>query len=718
MLDAVAEARDQPDMEPVQPTTANRVPRNGARNAKVLERARKRFDRCVQAEAKNRAKALEDLKFYAGEQWPAEIQATRNTEKRPCLTINKIPTFVNQVTNDIRQNRPAIHVSPVGEGSDKQAAKIFYGLIRSIERNSRADIAYDRGAECAARAGFGYWRILTEFESDTDFNQRILIRSVRNPMTVYLDPDHQEPDGSDTKFGFVTEMVDRDEFKDEWPDKNPCDWSASQGENFKNWITDKQVRIAEYYEIEKTPRRLVLLETGFRGWKDELHADMLAQIKDGTVKVMRERDVDCAQIKWYKLTAHDVLDETDVAGRWIPIVKVIGDEIDIQGEVIYAGVVRHSKDSQRMYNYWKTAETEQVALMPKAPFIMEEGQVEGHEAQWKNANRKSYPYLLYKGTNVAGRPAPPPQRQPFSGPPAALIQAAAGAAEDMKATTGIRFDATLAERMHDESGRALRELKSAGDNGSFHYIDNLGRSLRHTGRILVDIIPKYLDTKRIITILREDDVEEQVQIDPSQPQAYQELKQASANGISKIFNPKVGEYGVTCTIGPSFATKRIEAAESMMDFAKALPNTAAIIADLIAKNQDWPGADEMAARIAKSLPANLITVSPSDLSPQAQALLASKDQQLAQLAQQLQQQQQALGDLDKDRAVLYDKAQKDFEAKVLKVFADLQQHMVTERNSLVSEVMSAVSALNQPTPTVPGALTGGSSTGQPPAMPG
>lgn len=717
MLDTVAEARDQPGNLPEQPASANKVEKTNGGHEAVIARARKRFDRCVQAEAKNRAKALDDLKFYAGEQWPPDIQAQRTVEKRPCLTINKIPTFVNQVTNDIRQNRPAIHVSPVGEGSDKQAAKIFYGLIRAIERNSRADIAYDRGATSAARAGFGYWRILTEYESDTDFNQRIVIRSVRNPMTVYLDPDHQEPDGSDTQFGFVTEMIDRDEFVHEHPGVNPCDWSASQGETFKNWITDAQVRVAEYYEYEKKPRKLVLLENGFKGWEDELHERMQQDIEDKKVKVLKRRDVDCACIKWYKLTAHDVLQETDVLGRWIPIVKCIGDEVDIEGEVIYSGVVRHSKDSQRMYNYWKTAETEQVALMPKAPYIMEEGQVEGHETQWKNANRKSYPYLLYKGTNVAGRPAPPPQRQPFSGPPAALIQAAQGAAEDMKATTGIRFDATLAERMHDESGKALRELKSAGDNGSFHYMDNLGRSLRHTGRILVDIIPLYIDTKRIVTMLREDDTEEQVQIDPSAAKAFQETPQA-ANGISKIFNPKVGEYGVTCTIGPSFATKRIEAAESMMDFAKALPQTAAIIADLIAKNQDWPGADEMAARIAKSLPPNLISVSPSDLSPQAQALLASKDQQLAQQAKQLQQQQAALGDLDKDRAVLYDKAQKEFEAKVLKVFADLQQHMVTERNSLVSEVMGAISALNQPTPAVPGALTGGSSTGQPPAMPG
>jgi len=242
------------------------------------------------------------------------------------------------------------------------------------------------------------------------------------------------------------------------------------------------------------------------------------------------------------------------------------------------GVTRHAKDPQRMYNYWSTAETELIALAPKAPFIMEEGQVEGHERQWKNAHTKPYPYMLYKGVALGGKPAPPPSRQPFAGSPSGVVQAKAGATDDMKATTGIRFDATMSERVSDESGKALRELKRTSDIGSFHYIDNLARSLHYTGIILIDLIPKIYDRRRVVTILREDGTEEQVKIDPSMQQAMKDVPKGDpqqqggmSSGISKIFNPKVGDYSIPVTIGPSYATKRIESADSMMAFARSMP---------------------------------------------------------------------------------------------------------------------------------------------------
>lgn len=664
--------------------------RDAEKDAKLLAKARKRFDRAIQAEADNRKAALEDRNFLAGDQWPADVAAQRNFDKRPCLTINKLPTFVHQVTNDQRMNRPGINISPVGDKGDPEVAKMFAGLVRHIERESNADIAYDTGFADSVGSGFGYWRVGTEFESPNTFNQTIVIKRIRNPFTVYLDPDHQEPDGSDSRYGFVTEELPRSEFEELYPDADPMPWTAAGvGESMKSWISQDKVRIAEYYTIETKRRTLVALSNGHVGWKDELSEE--AQ----QFEVMREREADCPAVKCYKITAKDVLEETDWPGKWVPIVKCIGDEIDIQGKVKLSGLVRNAKDAQRMYNYWKTSETELIALAPKAPWIVEEGQIEGHETEWNQANVKSYPFLQYKGVSIGSTPAPPPQRQQFAQIPVGVVNAAQGAAQDMMATTGIRFDATLGERTYDESGRALRELRRSGDIGSFHYVDNLARSLRHTGEIIVDLIPKVYDTRRVLTILREDGSEERVTIDPNAPKPTQELQDVNdpAGKVRKIFNPTIGRYGVTVTIGPSYATKRVEAAESMMDFARALPNTAMLIADLIAKNQDWPGAEQMAARLAKAVPPNLLTPEQKDMSPQVQAMLSALDQQVKQLSQERQELIKALTDQQADRAQKQDKIDKDFEAKLLGIVQRMEAAYNTHVGSQLKDLAEGVRLL-------------------------
>lgn len=664
-----------------------------AKKQELLARMRKRFDRCISAEKDNRTDALDDIKFKAGDQWPAGTRAEREAERRPILTINKMKTFVHQVTNDQRQNRPAINISPVGERGDKEAAKIYRGWIRAVERDSVADIAYDTAFDGAATSGWGYWRIVSQYESPDSFDKVLRIKRVRNKFTVYLDPDRQEPDGSDSKYGFVTEMVPRHEFEEMYPDADPMPWTQNGvGEDAKNWADKDNIRVVEYYEIHIEHRDLVALDNGHVGWRDELDAQVVADIESGRVKVIKERRAECPKQTWYSATAVDILDEQPWPGRYVPIVECVGDEIDIQGKVKKSGIVRDAKDPQRMYNYWCTAETELIALAPKAPYIMEEGQVEGHEDRWKQANRKSYPYLLYKGVNLAGKPAPPPQRTAFAGVPAGVVQAKQGAAQDMMATTGIRFDATNQERMQDESGRAIRELRRSGDLGSFHYVDNLGFALRHSAQILIDLAPTYLDTKRYATILAEDDSEELILIDPHAEKAYEERKNPTTGKTLKVFNPKIGKFSVTTTIGPSYATKRIEAAESMMAFAKALPNVASLIADLIAKNQDWPGADEMARRLAKAVPAQLLTPDQKDVPPQMQALLQALDQQVKQLSQEREQLMAQLNDRTADRAVAQDKVNKDFEAKLYSVLQKSEDAMQGHMGRFVEQLMDAVQA--------------------------
>lgn len=649
----------------------------------IMTRVRKRMERCIQAESENERDAMQDLRFKAGEQWPADVSAQRAVDKRPCLTVNRLPTLVHQITGAMRENRPSIDVSPIGDRGDVEVAHMLKGLIREIERESKAEEAYDTGAESAVSNGYGYWRVETEYEHPDSFDQVVRIKRVRNPFTVYLDPDCQDSIGADAKFAFVTHLIPKDEFKLLYPDADPLNFEqASSGDQFKQWVVADQIRIAEYFEMTMEERVLLALSNGSTVWEDELSDDVKDMLGDGRLEVMKERRSLVPSIQWYKVNAIQILEATEWVGDWIPIIRIPGDEIDIKGKVKFYGIIRFARDSQMMYNYWLTLMTELVALAPKAPYIGAEGQFEGFEDQWKRANTDSFPYLQYRPQALGGHVVPPPQRQPAVPVPEGVVMAANIAAQDMMATSGVRFDSSMHERLADESGKAIGELRRNTDIGAFHFADNLGRALQHTGEILIDLIQKLYDVRRAATILRQDDTEEIVDIDPNAPKAVTETRMANGK-LRRIFNPTIGRYGVTVTIGPSYATRRIEAANSMMEFARAFPQTAPLISDLIARTMDWEDADEIAKRLAKALPPNLMTPE-KDVPPQAQALMQAMQQQIQQMDQQIKGLSQALTEKQSDRALQAQKQEQDFEAKLIKVIADSESKAAQTHEKAVS----------------------------------
>jgi hypothetical protein len=655
-----------------------------------LVTARKRFQRALSAEAINRKDAIDDLLFKNGQQWPDNIRTDRVQQKRPCLTINKMKTFVHQVTNNMRQNRPAINISPVGDKADKNTAQMLKGLIRQIERQSSAEIAYDTGFDSAVSNGWGYWRLLTDYEDDKSFNQVIKVVPIRNPLRVYLDPDSQMPDGSDAKWGFISDLIPREEFKELYPNADLIPWEQGGlgDDSLKEWSTDTHIRIAEYLCFKTNKRRLISvaalglgeLAKGYQGFEDEAPEQVQELLKDKALReqlVENEREVEAQQVHWSKITAHQVLEEIEWPGMYLPIVKVSGDVVDVEGKATYAGLIRDAKDPQRMKNYWATAKTELVALAPKAPYIVEEGQVEGHEKQWQMANQKSYSYLPYKGTSIAGKPAPAPRREPFAGAPAGVIEAEQSAEQDMMATTGVRFDATKSERIPEESGKALRELKFLGELGSFHYTANLVHALKYTARQLIDLIPKIYDARRVVTILREDDTEEQVTIEPGLAVPFQ--TRPGAKGVEKLYNPGLGKYDVAISIGPNFQTKRSEAAEGMLGFMKAVgPDAARVAAGPMARNMDWPGSEEIADRMDAMLPPQVLQKGLEQLGevpPKAKALIGSLQFQLQQAQQQMQQMGQELQTNRAELDVKVRKGDQDYDAKMTKIAADLKMHV-------------------------------------------
>jgi hypothetical protein len=596
-------------LKPPKPNSA------GTNTEEFLALARDRFRQAAEAETELRAESLEDLKFRAGEQWPKSISDARDLDKRPCLTINRLPQFLKQVTNEQRQNRPSVQVNPVGDGADVETAEVLQGVIRHIELNSSADAAYDTAFEAAATMGFGYFRIVTEFQDEKSFDQEILIKRVKNPFTVYFDPACQEPDYSDARYCFIVEDLTHDEFREQYPDSELAGLQdfTSVGDGTPGWITQSSVRIAEYFHIEREEKTLALLQDGSIHFTDE--------VPEGTV-IVKTRKTHVPSVKWSKINACEIIAETEWAGKWIPVVPVLGDEIDVDGAKQLVGMVRYARDPQRMYNYWASAETEMIALAPRAPFIGAEGQFENHEAAWKQANTRNLAYLEYNPKSIGGQVLGAPQRNVYEPPVQAITHARMQAADDLKSTTGI-YDASLGANGNEKSGKAILARQKEGDNANFHFTDNLTRSIKHCGRILIDLIPHIYDAPRVIRIIGEDQQPKTVQVN----QHFVDEQ----DGVQKIFDLTSGKYDVTVSAGPSYQSKRTEAVESMMELTKAYPPLVQIAGDLLVKNMDWPGAQEIADRLHRMLP------------PQLQDQQQNGAQQAQQQMQQAQQQLQMLG---------------------------------------------------------------------------
>ena len=577
------------------------------------------------ADTNNRAEALEDLKFAAGDQWPVEIQNSRNLEARPCLTINKIDAYVRQVTNQQRQQRPRIKVHGMNNQSDAKIAEILTGISRHIEVQSDADHAYDNAFNYAVRCGFGYWRVKTDYVREDSFDQEIYIEPIHNPFTVYFDPNSTLPDGSDAEKCLITQVVSKKIFEKMYPDAETGVGFTQKGTGDTNaeWVMKEDIRIAEYWYTERKADKLCLLSDGSKVFRSDLPSDADLLIR-GLV-VIDERPTLKKQIKMIKCTAMEVLEEGDWASKYIPIIPVYGEEFVVDNKRKKYGLVRMAKDAQRMYNFWKTSITESIALAPKAKWLLAEGQDEGHENEWAQANVKSMPVLRYKQKDIEGVPAPAPTRIQPEAPPAGIMAAADGVNSDMQAILGIFDPNQMATG--NISGKALNGQQQQIDLTNFHYYDNLTRSIKHTARIILDLVPKIYDQARVMRIIGDDGKPDLVEIN--------KLSQ-DEQGVQKILNDvTVGEYDVVMDTGPGYNSKRIEAVNSMMPMLSADPNLMNVAGDLIFRNMDFPGADTIADRLAAANPLAQID-DKSPVPPQVQMQLAQSKKTIQDLQQQLQ----------------------------------------------------------------------------------
>lgn len=569
------------------------------------------------AESENRQQGLKALQFRYGDQWPQYAVASRGLD-RPQLTINETNTYIKKVTNSQRQQRPRGKAQPVDDQADKKTAKVITGLGRHVEVNSDADYAYDTAFDFAATIGWGYWRVRTDYISEDSFNQDIFIDVVDNPFTVYFDKNSILPDGSDAEKGLITDLLRKTAFKKDYPGAQESGFEdRGSGDSDPNWVTEHDIRIAEYFYVEREKAKLVMLTDGTVLWADELPRIQRLMVAAG-IGIKGDRDSFKRVVKWCKQTAMEVLEEKTLPGRWIPIVPVYWTNVMLDGKRTRQGLVKDAMDPQRMINFWQTSITEGIALAPKAKWLISEGQDEGHETEFKNANLSASPVLRYKPTDVEGKPAPPPQRIQPEPPPTGAIEATFMASQNLSRVMGV-FDPAVRGGAQHKSDKTLNAEQGQSENTNFDGYDNLTRSIKHTWRIMLSYMPIVYDTQRVQRIIGEDGRDQLVTLNEKSQGAHPETGEA----IEKVLNDvTVGTYDVVMDTGPGYDTLRKEGAAAMLQLLDTPlgEKIAQVGDDLVVRNMDFPGSDALADRMAAANPMSQIDEK-SEIPPQAQMMI-------------------------------------------------------------------------------------------------
>lgn len=584
-----------------------------------MKEMRERYDRAFEADRDNREMAIDDLRFVTvpGNQWD---EAQRKARKgRPCYEFPILRSHWRQVVNDQKKARPGIKIRPVEDG-DVEGAELRQGLIRNIESRSNAERAYDAGFELLSAVGFGAWRVSTEYSENDSWDQDLCVKPIPDPLTsVWFDPDFKESDARDAKYAFVEETMSRDKFKELYPRADPVDFESAKNFGYMGWFGEDAVRVAEYWRLEPVTKKLLLLSDGRTVDEAEITAEEAKQLSDNGITIERERVCHTHKVMMSIVSGKEEIDGPyeSVFSR-IPIVPVYANRHFIEGKWIWCGMVRFSRDPQKLVNYNFTTGQEVLAKQHKATPIVTPKMLEGAgvKALWDKSNTIDVPYLP-----ITPDPQMPGGPQYLSPPPvhAAFAQFGQLAIDMLKASDGI-FDASVGARSNETSGKAIMARQQEGDTATFDYQDALSFGIQSTGEILLSALPKVYDTPRAIRVLGKDGGEQ-----------FVKLYEPAPDG-SVLNDLSAGKYDVTVTTGPSYDTQRMEFVDALVQLGQGNPLIGQAVPDLIVGSMDFPKAEEAAERLKMLLPP-----------PIQQALQQGKDvpPEVAQMKGQMQQMQQA-----------------------------------------------------------------------------
>lgn len=640
-------------------------------DAKILREVRRRFDRCQEWESTARTRFVQDMKFCYGDaynnyQWPSALYSQRDSVDKPALTINKTHQHCLQIINDARQNKTGIEVRPVGDGASQEAAEVFEGVIRHIEYISNAQAAYDTATWNQVVGGIGWLRVVTDYANKKSFDQEIFIRRVPNALSVYLDPDIQQYDGSDARFGFVFRDMPKEEFDAAYPklkDKIGSNFTGDTMNNDGDWINDDHVRVCEYFRVVEDRDHLIALVDGSVILESESEPEALkalamqfAGVDDPAAAIRMDaddepmrREVTTSRIEWFEIAGDQIVKRREWPGVYIPLVRVVGEETVIDGQMDRRGHTRALINPQQMYNYWSSSAVEQVALQTKTPWQASMEAVGPYEEYYKNANLINTAWMPWVEYDENGRQNTPPKRLDPPVMADAFLKGMQVSANEMMMVSG-QYQAVMGAQSNETSGKAINARQRQGDNATYHFIDHLGQAIRFLGKILVDLIPRIYDTPRVQRILNEAGEESEVHIDPSAELAHQAQETSPMPGtqgqpgskpdVRVIFNPGVGQYDVVADVGPAYATQRQEAFNAFVQIMQSNPELMGQVGDLMFKAADFPMAADIAERLndirlGNSVPKEIV----EKLKTALMEMQQKTGQTIGQLVQQLAEEQ-------------------------------------------------------------------------------
>ena len=638
---------------------------------------RQKFYDDIQFDRLNREAALEDLRFGVGDHWDDIVRQRREAARKPVLTINRIPAFVAQIVGQRRLNETEIKIIP-DSGGTKPIAEIREGLVRSIQQLSRADRAYDKALENTVMCGIGNFNVELDYENDDVFEQAIRICPINDALAVVWDRMLTEPTGYDAGHVFVVDTITKTEFKQRWPWATASDMIVDvtlRGDlRMNGWIAVDDVRLVTYWRMRSRKRTLALMLDGtVQDITDDQTPQTLsdvAQREDGS-PVLREVNKKYAQM--YLASGLDLLEGPyELPISRLPVFRVPGWEVNVGEWKHRWGLIRFLKDPQRLHNYWRSVVAEKIMQTPRAVWLAGQTAVQGREADFRNSHLSDNPLLIYNDESAAK-----PERLQPAQLEESLISQAEMTTQDLKDVSNIH-EANLGMPSNEVSGAAIMARQRVSDTGTIIYHDNLNAAIEQCGQVVNELIPFVYDTPRMIKVLGED--------------GKQQLQMVNVPNNPNSVDLSIGKYSVSVSTGPSFQTRRIEAAQSMSALANAAPELLALFSDLYVQAQDWPMADEIARRIRMTLPPGIIDQ--KDMTPELQQKAAGAAAQAQQ--QQRQQVLEAISNFMKNQSetAMNNARAQNFQAQADAVGPKLQNESLTVASEAARrEMQSSVEAI-------------------------
>lgn len=630
--------------------------REGPFDDEVVNEAHNRFKRCAERESIARERNIEDLKFAEGDsdngyQWPNTIRRARDVDARPCLTLNVVRQHNFQIINAMKRSRRGVTVKPVGNGATKESADIVAGVIRHIEYRSQAQTAYDIGRTFQVKIGIGWWRLLTDYSDPDSWDQEITIAQVHDPLSVFMDPDIQQRNGLDARFAFVFDNVPKAEFAEAYPQfaDEVGHEPLGIGTSDDGWVSQNHIRLCEYFrKVQKRDKLLSFVDQA-TGQRKVIRASKLTPEITKAIAadpLTRERTVYDDVVEWKLIAGSKQIDQTTWAGKYIPLIRCIGEETVVNGEYDRKGHTRAIKDAQRMFNYNASAQVEFGALQSKTPWVAPVKAIEDLEGYWKTANTVNHSILPYNHIDDDGNPiAPPARTEPPKASPA--YQMGMDTAFNQMMMVSGQWQNQMGMMGNERTGEAIMQRQEQSDTATLHFADHYDDAIRATGIQLVDLIPRVYDTQRVIQILADDGADIEVEINPQARQAFIAQRNHEGEVVRRIFNPALGKYQIQADVGPSFGTRREETVRAMTLILTQNPALTGVIGDLLLNAMDFKEAQEAALRLKRMVPPQALGQGPS---PNEQLLM----QQVQVLQKALTKALEAHG---KDRIKLVGKAE-------------------------------------------------------------